>query len=289
MPEKGNKQKKEGPHSEVELQQSAIKEGIKYLVSSRPELRNYSVLIMNNVDYDKANNFIKKAKEDFKGKNISYEEQTKIIYNGLANYAATGDLLTDTARQTIIETGKNKELDKNVLEKIVGFFKPNKYEGVKYFEKARNAYGDMYDILSQDKIAQEEMPELVKAAKAMKMYGFLDVALKSFKAHKMIDDKTYKMLSQELYRKTTIKSEEGRKGLESYIMEKEIKKENKEPQKVAASIIGFAGVLLMLFNLKITGAVIGGNSNITIGTAGVFMIFFALLLFFRPLKRSFKK
>jgi hypothetical protein len=289
MPEKGKKQKREGPVSEGELQKKAIQEGIKYLVSTRPELRKYSMLMMNNIDYNAVNNFIKDAKEEFKGKNISYEEQNKIIYNGLANYAASGEILKDTARQTIIETGKNKELDRNVLEKIVDFFKPNKFEGTKYFEKARNAYGDMYDILSQDEVAQNEIPELTKAAKAMKMYGFLDVALKSFKAHGMMDDRTYKMLSQELYKKTTIKSEEGRKGLENYILSKEIKEENSTPKKVAASIIGFFGIMLMIFNLNITGAVIGNDSGITPGIAGIFMIFFALLLFLRPLKRSFKK
>jgi len=98
------------------------------------------------------------------------------------------------------------------------------------------------------------------------------------------------MLSQELYKKTTIKSEAGRKGLESYILkdEEEEKKKEKTAQSVAASIIGFAGIMLIIFNLNITGAVIGGNSSITFGIIGVFMIFFALLLFFRPLKRSFK-
>jgi hypothetical protein len=122
----------------------------------------------------------------------------------------------------------------------------------------------------------------------------LDVALKSFKAHGMMDDKLYKSLAQELYKKTSINSEAGRKELESYILkdeETEKKKEDKEKvvQNMAASIIGFAGVLLMLFNLRITGAVIGGDSPVTAGIVGVFMILFALLLFFRPLKRTFKK
>jgi hypothetical protein len=289
MAQKGKGHKKEGPLSEVDLQRRAIQEGIKYLISTRPELSKYSALMLNNINYDAVNNFVKSAKEEFEGQNISYEEQTQRICNGLANYAASGEILKDTARQTIIETGKEKELDRNVLEKIVDFFKPNKFEGTKYFEKARNAYSDMYDILSQDEMAAREMPELVKAAKAMKMYGFLDVALKSFKAHDMMDDKTYKMLSQELYRKTTVKSEEGRKGLENYIMEKDIKKENREPEKAVASIIGFAGILLVLFNLRITGAVIGGDNPVTMGIAGVFMLLFALLLYFRPLKRTFKK
>jgi hypothetical protein len=209
------------------------------------------------------------------------------MYKYLASYVASGDALKDTTRLTIYEKGLNK----NALEKIANFFNPNRLEGEKYFEKARNAYGDMYDILSQDKLAQNKFPELVKAAEAMKMYGFLDIALKNFKAHGMMDDKTYKMLSKELHKNTVMKSQKGVKGLESYVLsqaEKE-EKEDKTVTKVAASIVGFAGVMLMLSNLTMTGAVIGGNTTITAGAIGLFMIFLSFLLFFRPLKRSFKK
>lgn len=72
------------------------------------------------------------------------------------------------------------------------------------------------------------------------------------------------------------------------------KKEKKEqigkhilPQKLAASIIAFIGFMLMVSNLDITGSVIGGDSEITAGIIGVFFLFFALLLFFRPLKKKF--
>jgi len=59
-------------------------------------------------------------------------------------------------------------------------------------------------------------------------------------------------------------------------------------RKTFASIMGFIGIMLMTFNLTLTGAVIGTETKITMGTIGMFIIFFALLLFFSPLKRSFK-
>lgn len=286
---KTDKQKKGRPVSEREMEQGAIKAGLNHFISSNSSLRNYAPLIINNIDYNKIDNFIASIKEKYKGENISYKNQNKVIYNGLASYVASGNALKDTVIQTLFSESHEGKLDRSILEKIVDFFRPNKFEGEKYFEKARNAYGDMYDILSQDKVAQEEIPELTRAAKAMRMYGFLDVALKSFKAHRMMDDKLYKTLSQELYKKTVIKSEKGKKGLENYILKKEEKEEKEEAvKKIAASIIGFFGIMLMVFNLTVTGAVIGSNSQITIGTFGMFMIFFALLLFFRPLKRSFK-
>ncbi len=281
------KEKKAGPISEKELHQMAVEAGMKSLIGSNPNLRQYAPLILNNIDYNKVDKFIQETEKKYHEENISYQDKNKVIYNEIANYVASGRALKETAIQTLFDEGKEGKLDRNVLEKIVSFFKPSKFEGTKYFEKASNAYSDMYDILSQNEFAQSELPELVDAAKSMKMYGFLETALKNFKAHGMMDDKTYKMLSKELHEKTAIKSEQGKRGLEEYILRKE---EKEEPAyKVAASIIGFLGLMLMIFNLRITGAAIGEDATVTMGAFGVFMIFFALLLFTRPLKRNFKK
>jgi len=284
---KAEKEKKSKPISKEELAQKAVKTGLNALISSEPGLKDYAVLITNNLDSKKISYFIEGVEKELKEKGIPYEQHNEMLYKSLANYAASGNILKDTVRQTILEKGHEGKMHQNLLEKLVEIFKPHKFEGEKYFEKARNLYGDMYDILSQNEVAQQEIPELTKAAKAMKMYGFLDVALKSFKAHDMMDDKTYKTLSKNLYETTAIKAAEGRKGLENYIIAGKESSEKQNAQKVAASIIAFVGALLMIFDLNMTGAVIGGgNSSITIGTIGVFMIFFALLLFFRPLKKN---
>jgi len=272
--------------SKEELRQMAIGDGLKHLISSNPNLKNYAVLISNNLDNKKISSFIEVVERKLKEYQPSDEEYNKAIYENLANYIASGNGLKDSVIQILFEESSKGKLDKGVLEKIVEFFKPNKFKGEEYFEKARSAYGDMYDILSQDKVAQNEIPELTKAARAMKMYGFLDVALKSFKAHGMMDDKMYKRLSQELYKNTTIKSEKGMRGLEAYILTKE-EKGDEMPQKIAASIIGFIGIMLVIFNSTITGSVIGNNSPVTEGIVGGLMILIALLLFFRPLKKKF--
>jgi hypothetical protein len=283
MPKRTNK-----PISEEELAHKAIQVGLNALISSEPELKNYAVLINNNIDAKKIYSFINGVKEELKKEDISYEEKKKTIYESLANYVASGNALKETARQTILERSHEGKFDRSFLEKIVEIFKPHKFEGEKYFEKSRNLYSDMYDILSQDKAAQEEIPELTKAAKAMKMYGYLDVALKSFKAHGMMDDKTYKKLSQTLYKNTMTKSEEGKKGLENYILSREHEeKQNEVKQKIAASVLGFAGIMIMLFNLTITGAVIGENSQVKLGgIIGMILLFIGGFLFVKPLKKK---
>lgn len=77
-------------------------------------------------------------------------------------------------------------------------------------------------------------------------------------------------------------------------MAKQRKKKSKliKPEtsyKISSAVIGFIGTFLILFNLNITGAVISDGSTVTNGIIGVFMVFLALLLYLRPLKKSFKK
>jgi hypothetical protein len=76
------------------------------------------------------------------------------------------------------------------------------------------------------------------------------------------------------------------KSLEEIFSPKEEEKET--GKKIAAAILGFIGAFLILFDLNMTGAVIGGDSTITKGIIGVFMIFFALLIYLKPLKKALK-
>jgi hypothetical protein len=292
MAERRRTQKRGESISKEDLYQNAIQNGLNTL-AHQPGLRDNAILIQNkNIDEYKVKEFIDYAERKFGKDGPTTDQQYKEIYKSIENYAASGNFLKDTTKATILDKG----LERNTLEKFADFFNPNRIGGVKYFEKARNAYSDMYDLLSQNKLAQGKFPELVEAAQAMKIYGFLDPAIKNAKAHGIMNEEIYRKLARELQKNTVHKSQRGMKGLESFILseaekrkkeEEEEKKEN--VKKIAASIIGFAGLLIMLFNLNITGAAIGTDSTITIGIVGIFMVVFALLLFFRPLKRSFKK
>lgn len=151
----------------------------------------------------------------------------------------------------------------------------------------------MYELLAQDKTAQGEFPELVKAAKSMKLYGFLDVALKNFKAHGMMDDKVYKKLSKELYTKTAKDSAEGIKGIEKYIISKEERGNETAKEyapKVAAWITIALGIIFITTTAKIniTGNSIRNLSSTTSGVIGGGLILFGLLLFLITRKKHKK-
>jgi cell division protein FtsI/penicillin-binding protein 2 len=238
------------------------------------------------LDKNKIYSLIDEIKEEIEKRKItSPKEQYKIIYEGIANYVASGNALNEKGKKILLKENYKGKSEQGTLEKIINFFKPSKFEGEKYFEKASNAYRDMYDILSQDEVAQQKIPELTKAAESMRMYGFLDTALNIFKTHGMMDDKLYKKLSQELYSKTSMDAQKGMKGIEAYIMSKG-NEEKEEYSKAAALILGLFGMILIMTNLRMTGAAIGNISNVTLGLLGMGMAAGALLLFLKTQKKK---
>jgi hypothetical protein len=288
--------KQEKQFSKDDLINQAVNAGLQSLIS-QPGMENSNVFITHNLDKEKVYSAVDEIEKELEKQKItSPKEQYKILYKGIASYVASGNALKEKGRKILFEKGYKGKLDQSMLEKIASFFKPNKFEGEKYFEKALNAYGDMYDILSQDKVAQQEIPELTKAAKSMKMYGFLDTALNIFKAHGMMDEKLYNQLSKELYQKTTVKAHKGMKGIEQYIMSKdeEEKEHNSEKaveryltyQKIATGTIGVFGMMLIITNLRMTGAAVGSLSNLTLGILGMGMAAFALLVFLKNQKKK---
>jgi hypothetical protein len=72
------------------------------------------------------------------------------------------------------------------------------------------------------------------------------------------------------------------------MLKKEIKKKSTYifPRKLFATFIGFIGIMLMLSKLSITGAAIGGGTDLTVGIIGVLFLLFALLLYVKPSKKK---
>jgi LPXTG-motif cell wall-anchored protein len=67
-------------------------------------------------------------------------------------------------------------------------------------------------------------------------------------------------------------------------MPKKYKKENH--QKIITSILGFFGMILIMTNLRMTGATIGSISNVTLGLLGMGMAAAALLIFLKNQKKK---
>ena len=271
-----------------QLMQYAIQAGLQSLVS-QPNLKHYAVLMSNNLDMDKIYSARDKIEEELGKVEMSEEDSHNLFYKNLASYVASGNALKDKAKKIILKEGYEGRSNQSLIERILDFFKPDKFEGAKYFRNATEAYGMMSDILSQNEVAQKEIPALTKAAKSLKMYGFLKDALVNFKEGGLRDDQWYKKFSYELDKGTAMKAEKGIKGLEDYILtlsEKEESSKEKSPEKNTAYkvtaglalILGLA--LIVLARVNLTGNVVGNISYKTSGIIGIVLTIIAIILFF---------
>ena len=57
-------------------------------------------------------------------------------------------------------------------------------------------------------------------------------------------------------------------------------------QKIATGTIGFFGMILIITNLRMTGAAVGSLSHLTLGILGMGMAAFALLVFLKNQKKK---
>jgi hypothetical protein len=145
-------------------------------------------------------------------------------------------------------------------------------------KNAMDAFDDL-NILMKKGDYEKRLPEITNAVNTLYDLKFLEPAVEVLKEYNLASDRKINYLRKNIYKRAKTETGNLIQGIEKYVV----------PQKIAAAVIGFIGTFLLLFNLNITGAVIGGDSNITMGIIGVFMVFFALLIYLRPLKKSFKK
>lgn len=286
MGEKKRTQKKEELSEKDKIIISSIEAGVNSLVS-QPGLKNYALPFRKNLDHDKIYSVAEKIEEEMVNQNIPEKERGKFLYKNLASYIASGNALNEEWKKFALEKGYGGKSKLNPLEKLVRLFKPHKFDGETYLEKATSAYGDIYERLSKSKLAQEELPDMMDATKSLAMYGFLDEALASFKVHGVMDDKMYKELSKANAETSAFRAYRGMKGIEKYIKnerEKEEKLINESYQKAVAIFFLLFGVILLLVtgvNLThITGNAIGTVSPATSGIISIILIFVSLLLFF---------
>lgn len=276
MGKKESKQRKEiSPEDKIMI--NAIESGV-YSLASQPGMKNDALLLRKNLDMNRISYAKKEIKQKIYEQNIPKEKQADFLYENLANYIASGNALNEKWEQFFFEKVHKNKSNRNFLEKLAGVLKPHKFDGEKYLERAQNAYDDMYGILAQNKNMQEELPELTKAAKALSMYGHLDAALSSFKANGLMDKQTYNQLSKLHLETASIHSQRGMKSLENYIVEKN--NEAKAYQKIAAILVGILGIIQIVFNAKITGAVIGTNEIPVSSAIGALTVFVSLAWFF---------
>lgn len=253
----------------------AIKTGISDFIKRNPEMQGVQNILTKYVDQNTVRTIFGelygKAKE--KGR-MSSDEARDFAYSAIREYIGGGELLDTRGKKILIRSELEKKLEEKEKGLMFKIFHHNQVRGRKYMNKAMDAFDDL-SVLLKTGDYQKRMPEITKAVDTLYDLKFLEPAIEVLKEYNLIGNWKYNSLKRDLYRKAKSEAKTMIGGIESYVSK-------------AAAIIGFLGILLTIFNLSITGNVIGGDSTVTLGIIGIFMIFFALLLSIRPLKKALK-
>lgn len=256
----------------------AIKKGIGNLIKDNPEIEGAQDYLLKHIKgkeiFDRFNAVYSGALDE----GIKPSEARQLAYEVIEDYISGGHLMDERAKKTLLKSGLEETLKKEDTKRkqkgaVYNILHHRQFKRNEYVNKARNAFEDLNALL-QTGDYEERMPEISKSVKTLYDLNFLEPATEILKDYKLITGMKYNSLKNQMYKMAKEEKENLVGGIE---------------QRVAAGIIGFIGVLLMLTNINITGAVIGTTSKITIGIVGMFMIFFALLWYLRPFKKVFKK
>jgi hypothetical protein len=251
---------------------SAIEQGIEAIVEEHPKFANFQDYLLKHLDKKKIQEKVYELYEEASAKKMDDKDAKRYIHNEIVDYISSGAVIDEKGKEIIL---------KNSLEERTGFlhklFHKPKFDGEKYLNNTMEAFNDLYELFKSGDYSQR-MPELTKSVVTLHDLNFLDPAVDVLKSYGLIDSKKHQFLKENIYKRVEEESTKVVGGIEKYII----------PKKIAASIMGLVGIMLMFSRLNMTGAVIGIDStNTTIGIIGIFFVLFALLLFVKPSKKKF--
>lgn len=254
---------------------SAIQEGINSLVKAHPRFSGFQEYLAKHIDTNKIGEKTQQLYNEAESMGYNGDRARQFIAKGIREYIASGEMLDERGKAVIL---------KNSLEEKTGFlqriFKGKNNQGEKYLDNTMGAFQDLYSMFNSGNYA-ERMPELQESISTLYDLQFLDPAIDVLKSYGLMDTKKHKALKEQVYRRANEQSENLVSGIEKRVMY--------SPQQVAASIIGFLGICLIIFNLKITGAVIGTSNFSISGIIGLFILFLSLIFFLKSSKKKIRK
>ena len=258
----------------VDYLEQAIVEGIDSIMKEHPRFAGFEEYFLKHIDKKKIRENINELK---KTKGLKGDRLNLFIYQEIAEYVSSGEAFDEKGKNVILKNSLEGKTDgRNLLQKL---FRKPKFNGEKYLDETMEAFGDLYSLFKTGDYAQR-MPELTKSLGTLYDLRFLNPAIDILKENGMIDNKKYNFLKKEVYTKAQESSKNVVGGIEKYFV----------PQKVAASILGIAGIGLILASSKVTGAVVGiQNNNLAYGIAGVISVAIAVFIFVSSGKKKYKR
>jgi hypothetical protein len=254
----------------------AVQAGLESMSQYNPKFCGAEELLLRHIDWKKLR---KKADDIYSGllqNKIHGERAMGYIEKELAEYFESGGFFDKIGSKIVADRGIKEKT--GFLEKIVSLFRPQSGKDKESVDTTDALLRDLY-LFYMSK-GYDSIPDLrenfQKAGEYLQKVGGRDVVggeADIFEAYGRGKGKdSWRRYSQES-RKSKKEGEEHIKNIESGIQ--------KYVEGMAASILAIGGFIVLFFNLRFTGAVVGTYGNIGTSIVGISCIIIALVLFLR--------
>jgi hypothetical protein len=238
----------------------AIEEGIELLIKRHPRFRGNEEYLMNNIDRRRLKmglSYIQNGLSEMG--EMDDRDKAEYIHASIVKYVANGKFFDKDAKEAIIDGG----LDGKAV----------KYEKDDEIGKAMSAVNDIRSLMKKGDY-RARMPDLAEDFDQLHDIEFYDAAVDVLKSRKVIDEDQYRDMKGHLNYRAQAHLGRAKEGLVKRIYGQE---------SIAAAVIGFVGIVLMLFfGNGLTGAVIGVKVwNYVPALIGAVLIFISGVLFLR--------
>lgn len=283
-------------HRNPELINAAIQEGMGNLLSTHPEFAKAGDYIGEHVDQRKMGLEVQKIEEYLQehGRDWSEEQKSRFMYEHLAEYVSSGEILDEPAKRVILNGGLEEKAEQS-RSWWGGRGKRHSPESEDNIRQVTSAFRDLYHIMGSSDYAKR-MPQLYEAVGNIYDLGFLSAAVDVLKSKGLLKEGKYVALKNAI--KGRIQETADRSGeLMSEYISPQQKKEDAEREEqgerqphfprrgykeraVAAAIIGAVGLgLVLASNTRLTGNVLGTTTtNTAAGFGGLLLVIAALTL-----------
>ncbi|HTY44314.1 MAG TPA: hypothetical protein VMC80_03660 [Patescibacteria group bacterium] len=256
---------------------SAVEEGIGAIMHDYPIYDESRDFIEKHIDKRKLNSTVIELYNEIKNKNWSAQKKGQALRDAIANYVASSDAFDAKAQEIIFRKGLEEKAGSGFLK---GLFARRQLRGEKKFAEKLAAYNRLYEVVSKQGFS-EEIPEVYKAVKRMRVLKVITPAIEALRYDHLISDKKYEQYSRIIKEQMEENIPRIHQGLEAYLTP-----QREEAMKEAAAVFVVLGIILTIFSgLNLTGAVINplvAGSSI----GGILLLVFGLILFFVRLKRN---
>jgi len=232
-----------GRPSLEKIASNAIEFGINALVENHPRFAQQKDFLKDHIDTTKIGDYLGEALQKigtYTGEDREKAEEE--LYNETTSYIVSGELLTDKGKELILR--------KSLREETRGLFGSRRakgaLEGDKYLNDVMGSFNDLYKLLGSGDYAQR-MPELASAVTEIYDMGFWDAALNVLYDNGLMGKGEYYSAKKALITRTKKGVEKTDKAIKQYF----------PAEALAASILGFLGLGVLLTSNPITGNAIG--------------------------------